>query len=390
MRTWRAKRPENAVPDPGPPHEVERDLLSPRNEDRLLSLQRSVGNLAVQELLHSDAGEAMPEADRKKFESALGQDFSAVRIHRGEEADQLCAEAGANAFTTGRDIYFAQGMYAPQTEEGEGRLAHELTHVVQQELRGAEEGHRLSQPEDSAEIEAKNVAVAVIRRDALPDITSATRGIQRDDSGTGKAPPYPYGPLLRSFANSFPDAAKLIYSNPTAMKLVKEAEAAGVKFGGFAEDGPSKDTWPYTVGDAVYVPKARTDKVTAASDFLFELNNALRRPKFTALESGARKGKKGALTAKDYARKNVELEVEGMLRAGEIWFDMKKQAPRGENWDAYDKDFFLAQYQVFRDGKLTKDQIVDSVLKSKYTTGVDKGKTVEQFYEDQYKSLGGN
>jgi hypothetical protein len=111
------------------------------------------------------------------------------------------------------------------------------------------------------------------------------------------------------------------------------------------------------------------------------------RPKFAALEAEAHKGKKSTLTAKDYARKNVELEVEGMLRAGEIWFDMKKQAPRGQNWDVYDKDFFLAQYKAFREGKATKDEIIDSVLKSKYTTGVDKGKTVGQFYEDQFKSL---
>ena len=78
-----------------------------------------------------------------------------------------------------------------------------------------------------------------------------------------------------------------------------------------------------------------------------------------------------------------------MTRSGEIWFDMKKQAPKGENWDKYDQDFFLSQYKAFRDGQITKDQIVESVLKSKYTTGVDKGKTAEQYYEEEYQRLSG-
>ena len=387
MSTWRAsKRLENAGPETGPHHPAVRDTVPPRKEDRLLALQRSVGNQAVQELLQSSEGEKIPESDREKFESAFGEDLSEVRIHHGQEAAELSAEAGANAFTAGRDIYFAEGMYAPQTPEGERLLAHELTHVLQQELPGAEKTDRPGQPEDPAEIEARQVAGAVLRHDVVPEIASATRGVHRDDGGPAKAPPDPYGTLLRAFAQSFPDAAKLILSSPAGMKLVKEAETAGVKFAGFAEDGPGKHAWPYTVGDSVYVPKAR-DKVQAASDFLFELNNAVRRPQFAALQTEATKGTKGSLTAKEYAKKNVELEVEGMLRTGEIWFEMKKQAPKGAKWDRYDKDFFLAQYKAFHDGKKTKEQIVQEVLQ--WASGFDKSKTNEQFYMDQYQDLSG-
>src|SRR6185369_12964436 len=105
--------------------------------------------------------------------------------------------------------------------------------------------------------------------------------------------------------------------------LVDEAAAAGVEYGGHAEDGPSKQAWPYTTGNKVYVPKGR-DKFQAISDFLFELNNAIRKPKFAVLDDEARKGSKGSLTPEEFARKNVELEVEGMLRMGEVWFEMKK------------------------------------------------------------------
>jgi hypothetical protein len=39
---------------------------------------------------------------------------------------------GADAFTSGRDIFFRQGAYQPTRPEGRSFLAHELTHVVQQ------------------------------------------------------------------------------------------------------------------------------------------------------------------------------------------------------------------------------------------------------------------
>ena len=191
--------------------------------------------------------------------------------------------------------------------------------------------------------------------------------------------------LLTEFARKFRSAAELIRQAPEAMDLIKEAEDAKVKFGGYAEDGPSKDSWPYTIGDTVYIPKGR-DKVQAMSDFVFELNNAIRQPKIRKLEEEAAKGSKGNLTAEQYATQKVEVEVEGMLRAGEIWFDTKGKLGKG-NWGKYDADFFLGEYEAFKSGKKTKADIVKKVLGSKYTTGVDKGKTAKQYYMDQYKDL---
>ena len=390
---WRraSKSPEEAVPEPELHHSPANEPVPPRKEDRLLALQRSVGNRAVQKLLPHAEGEPIPPEEREKLETAFGADLSEARVHRDQEAGELADEADATAFTAGRDIYFASGMYTPQTPEGQRLLAHELTHVLQQKLTGdTVEQDRLSQPQDPAEIEASEVSHAVLRRSTVPAIVSAGRGIQRDVGWAQRGPlPDPYGNmlLLNAFAKSFPDAAKLIYANAAAMKLIDEAEVAGIKFGGYAEDGPAKNAWAYTVGDTVYVPRARTDKVQAASDFIFELNNALRRPKFATIQADAAKGTKGPSNAKDYAKKNVELEVEGMLRAGEIWFEMKKTAPRGENWDRYDTDFFLAQYKAFHDGKKTKDEIVQEALK--WPSGMDKRKTAEQYYVEQYDQLSG-
>ena len=192
--------------------------------------------------------------------------------------------------------------------------------------------------------------------------------------------------LLKDFATKFPDAGDLIRRNPEAMRLVIEADNGGAKFGGYAEDGPAKNAWAYTVGSTVYVPKARTDKVLAMGDFLFELNNAIRRPRFAKVEKGVAEG---TVTAKQYAYKNVELEVEGMLRLGEIWFKTKKTIGKGAAWNKYDSDFYLSEYEAFKAGKKTKDDLVKDVLKRVYSSGKDKGKTVEQFYVDQHKSLSG-
>ncbi|MEL7531124.1 MAG: DUF4157 domain-containing protein, partial [Bacteroidota bacterium] len=69
---------------------------------------------------------------KAELEASLGVDFSKVRIHIGPEAEALCAAMGAQAFTHGRDVFFAKGKYQPDSSQGQKLLAHELTHVVQQ------------------------------------------------------------------------------------------------------------------------------------------------------------------------------------------------------------------------------------------------------------------
>ena len=64
--------------------------------------------------------------------TAMGADFSGVRVHTDTQADQLNRSIQAKAFTTGQDIFFRQGTYAPQNHQGQELIAHELTHVVQQ------------------------------------------------------------------------------------------------------------------------------------------------------------------------------------------------------------------------------------------------------------------
>ena len=78
-------------------------------------------------------GQPLPESVRHDMEARFGVDFSQVRIHTDPEADRLSQSIHAQAFTHGADIYFGAGRYDPDTDAGRALLAHELTHVVQQQ-----------------------------------------------------------------------------------------------------------------------------------------------------------------------------------------------------------------------------------------------------------------
>ena len=66
------------------------------------------------------------------FDSRFGHDFSQVRIHTDKHAAQSARSMGAEAYTAGNHIVFAEDGYAPSLVGGKRLLAHELAHVVQQ------------------------------------------------------------------------------------------------------------------------------------------------------------------------------------------------------------------------------------------------------------------
>jgi len=109
-------------------------------------------------------GQALDSGVRRQMESAFGVDFGHVRIHTGSKADALNRAVNARAFTTGSDIFFREGEYAPGQSDGRKLLAHELTHVVQQT---GTIHHKLtvSQPGDCYEQEADQVARAVMQQE---------------------------------------------------------------------------------------------------------------------------------------------------------------------------------------------------------------------------------
>jgi Domain of unknown function (DUF4157) len=77
-------------------------------------------------------GRALDKEVRASMEPAFGADFSGVRVHADAKADGLNRSLQARAFTTGQDVFFRSGEYNPGSSGGKELIAHELTHVVQQ------------------------------------------------------------------------------------------------------------------------------------------------------------------------------------------------------------------------------------------------------------------
>lgn len=77
-------------------------------------------------------GQALSDNVRLPMENAFGANFSRVKVHTDTRADHLNQSIQARAFTTGQDIFMRQGEFSTGSRSGQELLAHELTHVVQQ------------------------------------------------------------------------------------------------------------------------------------------------------------------------------------------------------------------------------------------------------------------
>lgn len=77
-------------------------------------------------------GATLPTNAKLQMENGFGLDFSKVRVHNNSSSIQMNRDLGAQAFTNGNDIYFNSGKFDPSSKSGKHLLAHELTHVVQQ------------------------------------------------------------------------------------------------------------------------------------------------------------------------------------------------------------------------------------------------------------------
>jgi hypothetical protein len=78
-------------------------------------------------------GSHLPDDLRHEAEGRFHANFANVRIHSDRDAGTAALSIGARAFATGQHIYFAPGQYQPRSAQGVGLIAHELTHVVQQQ-----------------------------------------------------------------------------------------------------------------------------------------------------------------------------------------------------------------------------------------------------------------
>ncbi len=93
--------------------------------------QMQAAPVSVERALASP-GSPLNPALRQDMEQRFGHDFSKVRVHSDGASERSARHVNAHAYTSGYDIVFGPGRFAPGTIEGRCLLAHELTHVVQQ------------------------------------------------------------------------------------------------------------------------------------------------------------------------------------------------------------------------------------------------------------------
>jgi hypothetical protein len=142
----------------------------------------------VHEILRS-TGQPLDWKTRAFMEPRFGHDFSKVRVHTDERAAQSAKAVSALAYTVGHQVVFDAGQYSPESIPGQRLLAHELSHVVQQD--GAKPAHR-----------------------TLPQsLTRISRRLYRDSkpkSAVSKPPPIAGGNILYVGMNNYkPEVAQL-------------------------------------------------------------------------------------------------------------------------------------------------------------------------------------
>jgi hypothetical protein len=154
--------------------ECRQKSLTLQRKSQSTESEASAGMPLVNDVINSP-GHQLDDSTLGFMESRFGRDFSDVRVHTDAHASESATAVNAQAYTVGRDIVFAPGQYSPATDTGKSLLAHELSHVAQQDSgnsTGALQTRSISSPTDSAEVEADTVAQRVMG-DEVVDVTQA-------------------------------------------------------------------------------------------------------------------------------------------------------------------------------------------------------------------------
>jgi hypothetical protein len=87
-------------------------------------------------------GRRLNPATRAFFEPRFGRSFADVRVHTDADAAASARSIQARAYAVGEHIVFDSGQFAPESEQGQRLIAHELTHVAQHDDSGSPVVHR--------------------------------------------------------------------------------------------------------------------------------------------------------------------------------------------------------------------------------------------------------
>lgn len=117
--------------------EKEDEPVQAKREESVQSQSQSLSaepEASVSENLQQSKGMGtpLPQPIQSDLGQQLGVDLSGVKIHTDSAAIAMSRDLHAQAFTHKSDIYFNEGKFQPETQQGQRLLAHEITHTIQQ------------------------------------------------------------------------------------------------------------------------------------------------------------------------------------------------------------------------------------------------------------------
>ncbi len=105
----------------------------PRAKSQSPHFSGDSGNTSSRPPALRGSGQPLEQSTREFFEPRFNQNFKDVRVHKDADAAGAAKSVNAKAYTSGKDVVFGAGQYLPGTPTGKKLLAHELTHVIQQD-----------------------------------------------------------------------------------------------------------------------------------------------------------------------------------------------------------------------------------------------------------------
>lgn len=120
-----------------------------QREPTLTDYQRTEN--IVERHLKRDRRHPLPTVLINNFNDKTGSNLDEVQIVYGPGANEYARSRHALAFAVLDTIYFRNGAYKPETEEGRKTIAHELTHVAQHKNRPLADNRTKDELEAEAE-----------------------------------------------------------------------------------------------------------------------------------------------------------------------------------------------------------------------------------------------
>ncbi|MEO7962527.1 MAG: DUF4157 domain-containing protein [Gemmatimonadaceae bacterium] len=165
-----------------------RSLLEPNVDDAPAPRRDSRVSTLHERLANPEAGLALPESTRGRLEQSFGHEFHHLRVHHDASADDMARTLDARAFAAGDHLFFRQGEYEPETNEGLTLVAHEAAHVASHEERSpassAPDRIDVVAADDITERAAHDAAAAVIAGQSVsPSSESQNARPSQGDSG---------------------------------------------------------------------------------------------------------------------------------------------------------------------------------------------------------------